>query len=425
MNNDDILRKLDEARKAMGGNKSTKKELADNLDFDLEKKRSLAARAMEGEAQKEKRKITTEELTKKREEAKQAMETQAQKEAREKLEREERAKELAIKKLNELREEKRKRDLLKEKQKEAGQKVSEDKKINEQEKYLNHLKKTNENISDITSKEDVDIPIYHTLKTDSRHTVKKESMSMTDIALKQQKKDRESSRIESKNKNNKIIIAITIILLLAGAGSIYGAWVFTQNTSSISLEPTRSIISAEADIEINLTNKNKTEIIKTIQETKEGPAVADSISNIYFTTEEEELGKRLATLDEVWLKTELNLPVDLTHFLTERHTFGVHHSSSANPFIILSTSSFVNTLDAMLRFEYQIVNQLLSLFGPFDTSNRDFKDRIIQNLDTRVIENQTGEVEVLYTFLNSNTLLITTNTTTLNKIVNIFRPATE
>src|SRR5690606_17136002 len=118
----------------------------------------------------------------------------------------------------------------------------------------------------------------------------------------------------------------------------------------------------------------------------------------------------------------LSLPIDLTHFLTERYMFGIHHSSSNNPFVILSTSSFVNTLDAMLKFEQQITTQLLSLYGPINIPSINFNDRIIQNLDTRVVENQTGEIEIIYSFLNSNTLLITTNITTLNKIVSLFRP---
>src|SRR5690606_31333682 len=172
------------------------------------------------------------------------------------------------------------------------------------------------------------------------------------------------SRAESKKKNSKIIIIISIILLLAGVGLIYGAWFFVQQTSSVALEPNIPLVSSEENIEINLTSKTKAEIISAIGKIKEDPAIPDSISNLYFTIESEEDGKRLATLNEIWSKSELSLPIDLTHFLTERYMFGIHHSSSNNPFVILSTSSFVNTLDAMLKFEQQITTQLLSLYGP-------------------------------------------------------------
>jgi UDP-N-acetylglucosamine transferase subunit ALG13 len=50
-------------------------------------------------------------------------------------------------------------------------------------------------------------------------------------------------------------------------------------------------------------------------------------------------------------------------------------------------------------------------------------DKIVENHDARVIQNNTGDVSLLWTFIDRNTLIITTNDATLREIISRLQTA--
>ncbi len=416
MNKEDVAKKLQEAREAMGRNHPQNREYREDLNIKdpaLEIKKSLAAEAMRTPEQKEKQALSQKELEKRRIEAQRAMQTPEQKEVREKEEREKREQELAKAKLAELREEKRKRDLLKQKQTEAEKQTVENKKISNQEKYLKTLEQTNEAIRNITEKSETEVPTYHTLKTDTANTVKDDSLTMADIALKQQKVQ---SNPPTPKKTNKILtLSLGLIMIISGLGLVYGAWIIVNNNRPGSLEPIPPIVSAERAIEIPINEETKSKFLEIINTTQ----LPNTISYLYFTKTDEDI-YRVASLEEFWQAIEVSLPPEFTHFLTDRYMFGLYHSEPVSPFVILTTNSFTNTFDSLLRQEREIIEQILSVYKPTNLTGG-FSDRLIQNLDIRVSLNSEGEIVALYTFLDPNTLLITNNIESLNRIMSLTR----
>jgi hypothetical protein len=49
--------------------------------------------------------------------------------------------------------------------------------------------------------------------------------------------------------------------------------------------------------------------------------------------------------------------------------------------------------------------------------NTAFVDRVVDNHDSRVIQNAAGDILLLWTFLDRNTLVITTNQYTLSEVI--------
>jgi hypothetical protein len=106
-------------------------------------------------------------------------------------------------------------------------------------------------------------------------------------------------------------------------------------------------------------------------------------------------------------------------------------------FLILETDSYERAFAAMLAWENTMRTDLLPLFtrvprtripeestassttatSSLQLIRNGFLDKIVENRDTRVILNTTNDILLLWTFLNRNIIVITTNEYTLKEII--------
>ncbi len=121
---------------------------------------------------------------------------------------------------------------------------------------------------------------------------------------------------------------------------------------------------------------------------------------------------------------------------------GVHSFDVNQPFLVLSVDSYEQGYAGMLAWESTMQQDLSPLFNytpsahipeqGIATSSATsapeiipgaFTDRIVENHDARVIQNQYGDISFLWTFLDKNTILITTNSDTVKEIVSRLKNA--
>jgi len=125
----------------------------------------------------------------------------------------------------------------------------------------------------------------------------------------------------------------------------------------------------------------------------------------------------------------------------EQYLLGVHVYDGNQPFIIAHVDSYEDAYAAMLGWENNIQRDLSPVFdytptkhipeqnistttstlSPATSSN--FVDKILENEDTRALVNNYGDVYLLWTFLDRNTLVITTNDATLREIISRLKGA--
>lgn len=104
------------------------------------------------------------------------------------------------------------------------------------------------------------------------------------------------------------------------------------------------------------------------------------------------------------------------------------------PFIVLSVSSFDVAFAGMLTWETAMSSDLAPLFGSpvtatFDPDARTvdqtrppfFTDVVQQNRDLRILYNADRNERIIYTFLNRNTILITTSSETISDIAALMK----
>lgn len=129
-----------------------------------------------------------------------------------------------------------------------------------------------------------------------------------------------------------------------------------------------------------------------------------------------------------------NAPQDLLRVLTGRYFIGIHSFDENQPFMLMQVDSYEVAYKAMLDWESGIRADL----APFFTRNPSprqsgepavvstttpqflqtgFVDRVVENRDTRVWQNDNGDILLLWTFLGRNLILVTTNEYTLREVL--------
>ena len=152
------------------------------------------------------------------------------------------------------------------------------------------------------------------------------------------------------------------------------------------------------------------------------------------------------------------IPAELLGSLSGEHILGVHSFDGNQAFLILDVERYEGAYAGMLAWEWSMERDLAPLFTrtprpripeeniappvdpfvllpgeatstatstPAATSTQVvpsflrtvFIDRIVENRDARVIQNSLGDILLLWTFLDRNTIAITTNEYTLREII--------
>ncbi len=130
---------------------------------------------------------------------------------------------------------------------------------------------------------------------------------------------------------------------------------------------------------------------------------------------------------------DTSAPESLNRSLIKKWMIGTYDEEFGKvPFIILSTDFFQNTFAGMLKWESDMPDEMAILFDYEDRARQDngtttinsfftirgkFQDRVVLNRDVRAFISENGELLILYSFVDKDTLIMTTNEETLKKLI--------
>lgn len=247
---------------------------------------------------------------------------------------------------------------------------------------------------------------------------------------------------ESKDKRKLAgqVLMVMIGLLLVATSSGLGWYVYTKTqTVEPVVVPNAPFVSVDETsiVSVPLPPK-RTELMTALETAREGVRLAVGliervVINVSTTSAE------MIELGAPSLISALapNAPAEFLRTLEPTYLLGVHSFDSNQAFLVLGVDSYETAYAAMLRFEYTLAEDLSPLFtrtpsphigagaasttaaatstGPVIRTN--FADKIVENHDARVLQNSQGDILLLWTFLDRNTLVITTNEYTLREII--------
>ena len=294
-----------------------------------------------------------------------------------------------------------------------------------------------------------DIQTIRTFKSDIAYAVKKKNESLSQIIIKEKaKKEKEQKKLKNSNTapkktnvNTKNILLV-VGILIAGVSGITVLYKlnkdgllpkFPKKTASnvnVNIETTapttESLILAEREIRINILD-NKENLLKTISNEFE-KYNTNGIGNIYLyktinktvneKTKKENVQINASEFASIW---ENKMPNMLTRSLGEKFMLGVYSSQTNKntPFLILTTGSYPQTFAGMIKWEQSMLSDINNLFGIETTTqtNNIFEDRIINGKDVRILTDMDGNILILYSLIDKNTVIVTTNTETFSVIL--------
>jgi len=284
-----------------------------------------------------------------------------------------------------------------------------------------------------TPKEEKKKSSIRTYQGDLSKIVKSGNLSTTKMVIEEENKRRRLfKKINTETKKNASLIIVSFILIVAGITSFFLLNILKPTpvikVQEVNLEP---IIYTEYEKDLFFELPSKAKISKTIQnEVSQMNIPLGSMIQLYFTkrsstANEEEMGKSLIEINQLTTLLDMRLPSTLLRFLEPNFSFGYHSATENSPFLIIRTRSFEDSFPEMLKWEETILEDLQSIFiedNPVLSKDRlreniyKFKDIVVKNKDVRAILDGGGKILFAYSFPDKETIVITTNKTTLQEV---------
>jgi hypothetical protein len=297
-----------------------------------------------------------------------------------------------------------------------------------------------------------EIPTVQPLQTyrgDIESLIKDKNISVVNIAAAEAEKRAQASHTpeqggadEGRSLLTKIMMMLGGLVLLAATGGI-GIFIYTELTATVPIpEDTPApfmTVDKTTVVALPQAELSRVTLMQELEKAKQASGVSLGLierllpATVSTTLEGD---TRTAFPAERFLEAlASNTPEELVRTLEPQYLLGVHIFDGPQAFIILRTDSYERAFAAMLEWERTLQNDLAPLFTrvprprtpeePSATStapsaqifNTGFVDQIVENRDTRAIHNEAGDLLLLWTFLDRNTIVLTTNEYTLREII--------
>jgi len=223
----------------------------------------------------------------------------------------------------------------------------------------------------------------------------------------------------------KVILFLLSLLLLSGG--IFGGLYFYSKSPLANVSPKitpkgeyRGILSSDTQKKIvlgSLVDKRLEDILAYEKQSAE--LEPGQNSELYFVKQND---TDFLTAEEFINLSTTRSPETVRRSLTNNFMFGFHRNTvSIEPYIILKTEFFQNTFTGMLKWEPELhMDTKVWLSDKTIPSSTTFVDRVIKNKDVRILRDESNAIAIMYGFLDSETLVITTNEETFLNLLDRF-----
>ena len=216
-----------------------------------------------------------------------------------------------------------------------------------------------------------------------------------------------------------ILLGVSVSVWLFGGGS--DGQIIANN------QQTTELIRAEEQIAVPLGN-SAGDLLRNLQSVQPKPTTVVAqiypVSNVAGNTNPSSAAEIMNTLNP-------QAPGSFVRSVTDIN-FGLYRDQE--PFIVMKITSFDTAFGGMLEWEGVMSADLSPFFGApvggtFDPQARTatqirepyFIDTVVGNLDARLLTDETQKERLIYSFINRNTVLVTTTKDALRALANVVR----
>lgn len=142
-------------------------------------------------------------------------------------------------------------------------------------------------------------------------------------------------------------------------------------------------------------------------------------TQVYPTLQEGEV-LRPATSKEFFATLKMGLSRAFINSLDDAFMMGVVTAKKPEPFLIIRSYNFDELFAGLLAWEGTMQKDLAPIFGAPRGEAATFTDAVASNKSTRILKDGAGNEILVYSFINQNTVIITTNGEALATLVSKF-----
>lgn len=271
-----------------------------------------------------------------------------------------------------------------------------------------------------------------TFEGDVADAIRKQNESLISIQRKEEKK-REAIQTLSPNAEQSenhfsfkpLVMALFTLIFISGGG--YGAYyaltTYQEKTAlPVVNAPKNQFLGVDKTIEVDASTLGRQAVIDEVQKVRSESRGGDTLDQIQFSRGVEP-NKELLAFSDFLTRLNSHAPNPLVRAFDPLFMFGILGSSPSHSVLIVKLKSFENTFPGMLEWESRLVEDMLPLFidpALLDgvATNSVFKDKTIQNHDTRVLRNSYNQIVLLYGFFDNDTLIMTDDENSFRTIIN-------
>ncbi len=290
-------------------------------------------------------------------------------------------------------------------------------------------KKINTPVTEENTEQKENLPIqperkpFKTLRTyqgDVDEILSKGKASATTIFVAEEKR-RETSpqsfpRQTDSRLRNKIFTTFSITLFFLGVVAIGVVYYITSNEKASLIQKTKTLVSFSKETTIPILNATRAQLIEKISIEKENFKLPPN--SVLYLNITNPLGEK-ADLSSVFNILTPQIPPSLLRSFSNDYMLGIYSFDTNEPFIILKTNDYPNSFSGMLSWEKSIATDLGEVFSiqNLGSDQNAFTDEAIRNKDLRILKDQNKKTILLYSFIDRETLVITTNETIFEAVI--------
>src|SRR3989344_2217915 len=265
-----------------------------------------------------------------------------------------------------------------------------------------------------------------TLKNDLQEIVREKKISLVRAVALEQEKRRDGAgygleqRQEHPRRHTGALFAIALLLVLGGA-ALGGVYFIMSERSETPVDTTgSSLLFAESTVSLPLGNESPLELKRLLAQARtSGSATLGSITHIVpterITTEEGTEIVQETSLAYFWGRMGAQPPEDLLRALSSDFFFGIHTVDENAPLFVIPVLSYERAFAGMLAWEQGMNAGLSPVFSTVPSQvigssglpeKRRFEDVVMRNYDVRALKDDTGEVQLFYSFPTRSILVI-------------------
>ncbi|NCU28513.1 MAG: hypothetical protein EOM85_02475 [Candidatus Moranbacteria bacterium] len=271
-----------------------------------------------------------------------------------------------------------------------------------------------------------------TYSTDMAEAVRENEATVIKIAMAEKERQEQEDLYKKAEgtKTSKILFFVGGIILIGLA--IFGL-LFIQNKNKIKEEQSTTE-KQKIGTYINYDNAlfidasdianiiNLTSVLRSHE-----PEEKDGVNAIFLTEQVDEKNTSLINKDDFISISGITAPTSLTRSLSSSFLLGKYRGGASiggsSTFLIFGVNDYNQAYASMLDWEKSMFKDLFILFdiaiSDSDSAlfEKDWKDLIVNNKDTRVLYAENGEGILFYSFVNKNILVITKDIETMKKLI--------